>query len=579
MAGDIIVLKFGGSVLRSLADVPTAVHEIYRWYRAGWRVVAIASALGDSTARLLNKARELAEDPQPHAMAELLASGERQAAALLGIALDRAGVPARVIDPREVGLTVSGTVLDGDTSAVHVERMQALLEHTPVLVLAGFGYGEDGRLQTLGPGGSDHSAVYLAHALRANRCRLLKDVDGVYEADPAVAPTSSLQRFSALGYADALELASPLIQPKAVRLLDRYSARAEVAAIASPYESIIGRFGRTPAHAAATVPTRVLILGLGQIGLGIRQRIAAMSEHFTLVGALVRNRDEHVEAGTPLFDSLEDVMEQRADVVIDALPDLEPAHSLARHFLERGVSVVSANLPLVAEFGQSLGALAARCNAYLKYSAAVGGSAPMLETLRREMHHDEIRSIAAVFSGAASRILDRCVAGSAFDELIREASAETDAARLHEELSGASSTRRLRVLARHAFGHEPDALHAGTLDAESLRRALEGLTGHRTLRLVARAWKISHRVFGQLQLEALDPHDPLAQVSPEWNRLLMTRSNGREVIIQGRGGRWPTVEALMADLLDVRFAQLALARGPAVTAPPGFALSSAKPVG
>jgi homoserine dehydrogenase len=563
MSGDIIVLKFGGSVLRSQADVPTAVHEIYRWYRAGWRVVAIASALGDSTARLLNKAHELADDPQPHAMAELLASGERQAAALLGIALDRVGVPCRVIDPREVGLTVSGTVLDGDASAVHVEQLQTFLESTPVLVLAGFGYGADGRLQTLGPGGSDHSAVYLAHALRANRCRLLKDVDGVYDADPAMTPAPSLQRFSALGYADALELATTLIQPKAVRLLDHYSARAEVAAIASPYESIIGRFGRTPAQPAPSTPTRVLILGMGETGRGIHRRVAAMSEHFTVIGALIRDGHKYGDDGITLFGSLHEAMAQHPDVVIDALPGIEPAHSLVSHFLERGISVVSANVSLISETGPKLGALAARCNAYLRYSAAVGGSAPMLETLRREMHHDDIHSIAAVFSGAASHILERFSKGFAFEELILNACTETDATHLHEELTGASSVRKLRVLARHAFGHDPDAWHVSALDAESLRRARDASTKNCTLRLVARAWKISHRVFGQLQLEALDTRNPLAQVQPEWDRLLITRSNGQEVVIQGRGcGRWPTTEALMADLLDVRFAHLALVSQP-----------------
>lgn len=569
MAGDIIVLKFGGSVLRSQADVPTAIHEIYRWYRAGWRVVAIASALGDSTARLLSKARELADDPQPHAMAELLASGERQAAALLGIALDRAGVPARVIDPREVGLTVSGTVLDGDASAVQVEQLQTLLEYTPVLVLAGFGYGSDGRLRTLGPGGSDHSAVYLAHALRANRCRLLKDVDGVYEADPASASSATLQRFSALGYADALELATTLIQPKAVRLLDHYSARAEVAAIASPYESVIGRFGRTPAHPASTRPTRVLILGLGEIGRGIHRRVIAMREHFTIVGALIRDRGKHTDMDTLLYDSLDQVMNQRPDVVVDALPELEPAHSLAGHFLERGISVVSSNTTLIAAMGRRLGTLAARCNAYLRYSAAVGGSAPMLETLRRELHHGDIRSLAAVFGGPASHILDRWLKGFAFEELMLNAATETDAARLHEEISGTSAARKLRLLARHAFGRDPDAWHVVPLDAESLRRARDALTENCTLRWVARAWTISHRVFGQLQLEALDTRDPLAQVQPEWDRLLITRSNGQDVVIQGRGsGRWPTVEAMMADLLDVRFAHLALARAPAAASPP-----------
>ena len=564
MAGDIIVLKFGGSVLRRQTDVPTAVHEIYRWYRAGWRVVVIASAIGDSTAQLLDTARELADEPQPHAMAELLASGERQAAALLGIALDRVGVPARVIDPREVGLTVSGAVLDSDASAVHAGQLQTLLGYTPVLVVAGFGYGADGRLQLLGPGGSDLSAVYLANAVRANRCRLLKDVDGVYESDPSAAAPSSLQRFSALGYADALEVATALIQPKAIRLLDHYSARAEVAAIASPYESVIGRFGRTPARHTASSPTSVLILGLGEIGQGIYRCAATMTEHFVVMGALVRDRAKHAsDTAPPLYDSVNEVMELRPDVVIDALPGVEPSHSLASHFLERGISVVSANLTLIAEVGRKLGTLAAHRNAYLRYSAAVGGSGPMLEALRREIHHGDIRAVAAVFSGPASHILDRCAKGFAFDELLLNAETELGTAALQEELSGAASLRKLRVLARHAFGHDPDALRVQPFDAEALARGRDSLSENCTLRLVARAWKISHRVFGQLQLEPLDTRDALAQVQPEWNRLVITRSTGQDVVVQGRGGgRWPTAEALMADLLDVRFAHLALARRP-----------------
>lgn len=532
MAGDIIVLKFGGSVLRSRADVPTAVHEIYRWYRAGWRVVAFATAIGDSQ---------------------------------LGIALDRVGVPAHVVDPQEIGLTLSGAAADSDAAAVHASHFQALLEYTPVLVVAGFGYSADGRLQLSEPGGSDHSAVYLANALRASRCRLLKNVDGVYESDPAAAaPSSPLQRFSALGYADALELATTLIQPKAVRLLDRYSARAEVAAIASPYESVIGRFGRTPAHAAAGAPTSVLILGLGEIGRGIYQRAAAMPEHFNVTGALVRDRNKYAHSDLdtpPLFDSLQAVSDERPDVVIDTLPGLEPAQSLVSHFLDRGTSVVSANTTLIADAGRRLVALAARCNAYLSYSAAVGGSAPMIEALRREIHQGDIRSIAAVFSGPAGRVLERCEQGLAFEKVLLNAQAELGAEVLDERLSGAASVRKLKVLARHAFGRDPDALHAESLDAEALARARDSSGENCTLRWVARSWKISHRVFGQLQLEALDRRDPLAQVQPEWNRLLITHSNGQEVVIQGRGdGRWPTTEALMADLLDVRFARLAVTR-------------------
>jgi homoserine dehydrogenase len=222
--------------------------------------------------------------------------------------------------------------------------------------------------------------------------------------------------------------------------------------------------------------------------------------------------------------------------------------------------------------GRKLNTLAARCNTYLRYNAAVAGSAPMMEALRRETHVGEIRAIAAVFGGEASRILDRCSKGFVFEELLQSATAELGSTGIHEEMSGIRSARKLCVLARHAFGHDPDAFRVDAFDAKSLARARDSLTENCTLRLVARAWKISHRVFGQLQMEALDTRDPLAQVQPEWNRLVITHRQGREpperqVVVQGRDGVGPTIEALMADLLDIRFAQLALSRPATRTAP------------
>jgi homoserine dehydrogenase len=177
-----------------------------------------------------------------------------------------------------------------------------------------------------------------------------------------------------------------------------------------------------------------------------------------------------------------------------------------------------------------------------------------------------------VFGGEASRMLDRCAKGFSFEELLQSAIAELGSIAIHEELSGVRSARKLCVLARHAFGHDPDAFRVEAFDAKSLGRARNSLTENCTLRLVARAWKISHRIFGQLQLEALDTRDPLAQVQPEWNRLVVTHRTDREsqerrVIVQGREGLGPTTEALMADLLDVRFAQLALATPMMRTAP------------
>jgi homoserine dehydrogenase len=172
----IVVLKFGSSVLRTRADLPGVVHEIYRWYRDGARVIAVVSAIGDATEQLIRQSRELFATPEPWATAELLATGERTSAALLGIALDRAGIPARVVNPREIGLEVTGEPLDGEPVAINPKHVRELVAEYPVLVVPGF-FGTDasGRTQLLGRGGSDLTAVFLSVSLGAERCRLLKD--------------------------------------------------------------------------------------------------------------------------------------------------------------------------------------------------------------------------------------------------------------------------------------------------------------------------------------------------------------------------------------------------------------------
>ena len=135
--------------------------------------MVVVSAIGESTDSLLAEAHDLAHDAEPHATAELLATGERRSAALLGIALDRVGVPARVIDPRELHLLSAGTALDSDPVSVETEKIHLLFATARVLVLPGFfGCDSTGRVQLFGRGGSDLSAVFLSTALRARRAGL-----------------------------------------------------------------------------------------------------------------------------------------------------------------------------------------------------------------------------------------------------------------------------------------------------------------------------------------------------------------------------------------------------------------------
>jgi homoserine dehydrogenase len=230
--------------------------------------------MGLTTDELLCEARGLTTTPEPFATAELLATGERAAAALLGLALDRSGIPARVLNPREIELLASGSPLDSELVSVNVVRVRELLRRYPALVVPGFfGTDAEGRTHLLGRGGSDLTAVFIAHSLssagRSIRCRLIKDVDGVYESDPALSqvegqPGSNPRRFGCLDYPDALRVAGQLIQPKALSFLQYNRGRAEVASCAAGSETVV-QGGPTHLEGAwaSPEPSRVLLLGLG----------------------------------------------------------------------------------------------------------------------------------------------------------------------------------------------------------------------------------------------------------------------------------------------------------------------------
>ena len=137
MAG-IKVLKFGGSVLRDENDLPLAVHEIYRHWRQGFRVLAVVSAFGDTTDDLLERSKAFGEKPQPGALAELLLTGEATSAALLTMTLDRAGIPAKLLNGAQARIRTEGDPLDGEPVTIDTERVMSELE-SAVVVISGFG--------------------------------------------------------------------------------------------------------------------------------------------------------------------------------------------------------------------------------------------------------------------------------------------------------------------------------------------------------------------------------------------------------------------------------------------------------
>ena len=234
------VLKFGGSVLGTARDYAAAVADVRRHQRRGERVLAVVSALKGATDSLLADAHYFGPEPEPAATASLLATGEAASAARLALALNAAGVEASLLDPSAIGLTTRGPLLDAEPVAADDEAIRHALERSGVAVIAGF-YGRDtaGGYALFGRGGTDLTALFLAHRLGARACRLLKNVDGVYEHDPDAAGAKP-RRYETISWDDALKLGSRVIQPKALHFARRERVEFDVAAVGSPHGTRVG---------------------------------------------------------------------------------------------------------------------------------------------------------------------------------------------------------------------------------------------------------------------------------------------------------------------------------------------------
>lgn len=233
-ASEIVVDKFGGSVLRSPQDIAAAVAVVARQRTAGLRPVVVVSAfegvtdtiLGAASALLPDGGDWLREGGQGTALGGLareadraLATGEALSAALFALGLQAQGIPARSFSGAEAGIRTAAAHLGAEVRRVLSRPLRAALADGLVPVVAGFqGIGTHGELTTLGRGGTDLSAVALAVALRAARCELFKDVGGVLEADPHLVPGA---RF--LPTVDALQLellavlGAEVVHPVAIR--------------------------------------------------------------------------------------------------------------------------------------------------------------------------------------------------------------------------------------------------------------------------------------------------------------------------------------------------------------------------
>lgn len=227
---NLIVQKFGGS---SVADAGRLlrVSQIVREARdAGYDVVVVVSAQGDTTDELLQKSRSAAQKPSSRELDALLSAGEQISAALTAMTLEAKGMPAVSLNAWQLPIRTDDVHGDAKITEIGTERVRAELERHRVVVVTGFqGMDNAGDITTLGRGGSDYTAVALAAAFGAERCVIYTDVDGVYTADPRVCP--SARRLERVSYEDMYALSragAQVLHDKCVALAQEQGVVVEV---------------------------------------------------------------------------------------------------------------------------------------------------------------------------------------------------------------------------------------------------------------------------------------------------------------------------------------------------------------
>ena len=201
----LIIQKYGGTSLADGGRIQAAAKTIADLARQGIQVIVVVSAQGDTTDLMIEKAIQVNTRGSAREMDAYLAAGEQMSAGLMSMAVGALGVPAVSLTGYQAGIETDSVHGNARILRVNTERIQKELDAGNVVVVAGFqGVDPDGNITSLGRGGSDTTAVALAAALKADRCQIFTDVDGIYDRDPRKYPDAI--RFSRISYEKMLRL-------------------------------------------------------------------------------------------------------------------------------------------------------------------------------------------------------------------------------------------------------------------------------------------------------------------------------------------------------------------------------------
>jgi aspartate kinase len=225
-----IVQKYGGTSVGDIERIKRVAERIKATRDEGNELVVVVSARSGVTNELIARAKAIHEHPSERELDMLLATGEQETIALTAIALHAAGVDAVSYTGGQAGIFTDKAYTKAKIKTINAEPIAQDLRAGKVVIVAGFqGINEDGQITTLGRGGSDLTAIALAAAVRADKCEIYTDVDGVYTADPRV--VKDARKLAEISYDEMLELASSgskVMQSRSVEFAKKYDVVFEV---------------------------------------------------------------------------------------------------------------------------------------------------------------------------------------------------------------------------------------------------------------------------------------------------------------------------------------------------------------
>jgi aspartate kinase len=225
-----IVMKFGGTSVADVERLRAVARRIVAAREAGNRVVAVLSAMGNTTDELVRLAYEMSPHPNPRELDMLISVGERPSCSLCAIAIHDLGHDVISLTGSQAGIVTDTAHGKAKIVDVRARRIHEALDAENIVLVAGFqGVSTDFDITTLGRGGSDTTAVALAAALGAEACEIYTDVDGVHTADPRVVPGA--RKLHAVSYEEMLELAAggaKVLQLRSVELARGHNVKLHV---------------------------------------------------------------------------------------------------------------------------------------------------------------------------------------------------------------------------------------------------------------------------------------------------------------------------------------------------------------